>query len=452
VLALTAAGTSGAAAEATAPQPSGRPNIVIYLVDTLRADRLGCYGYARPTSPNIDAFARESVLFREAEAQSAWTKATVASILTGLYPRSHGANDWPDRLSPELPNLAVELQNAGYATAAFVSSAVVTKKFAFDRGFEVFEQRVKEEIETTQPTSAWVNDHALAWLRRRQDGRPFFLYLHSLDPHAPYTPAEPFLSRFAADVADPSVGTIDSMRTLWVQSEPPPRRAGDLSALQDAEIAGNDASFGQLIAALRQAQLYDSTVVLLISDHGEGFFEHRTWQHGNSLHGELVRVPFILRLPGTKGAGRVVHAPVEQIDVLPTLLAAAGLDAPAGIQGRNLLGWVNGDEDPARWALRPVYGLLEFEKHKLASLRQGHQRLIVNRAAPDQPEAQELYDIAADPGETRDLATTQRAMTRHLREIMALLETRTARSPLAQQATIDDETWRLLRSLGYFTP
>lgn len=202
-----------AAGLACRPAAERRPDVIIYLVDTLRADHLGCYGYPLETSPWIDAFAAESVLFEEAVAQSAWTRPAVTSILTGLDPHSHGVEERLDALPESFDTLPEILRREGYQTAAFVSSAVITAKFGFGRGFDTFRQRVKETIEPQRTTSEWVNAETLRWLERRDPDRPFFLFLHTLDPHMPYRPPEPFRQRLAPD-ADPRAGLLENVVAL----------------------------------------------------------------------------------------------------------------------------------------------------------------------------------------------------------------------------------------------
>ena len=423
------------------------PNVVIYLVDTLRADRLGCYGYDRPTTPRLDEFARESMLFQNVEAQSSWTKPAVASIFTGCHPVVHGANDWPDRLSDEHRTLAELLAMAGYETAAFVSSAVVVREFGFDRGFQTFEQVRKETIEPSGTTSSWVERQALDWLDRRSerpDAKPFLLYLHTLDPHAPYAPEERLRSLFAPEVTDTSIGTVDAINRL--AATPPPGRARELSDLYDAEIRGNDESFGRLMAALEDAGRLDDTVVVFLSDHGEGFFEHGRLQHGNSLHAELVRVPLLIRFPDGRGAGLRVPEIAQQIDVLPTLLHFLELDVPAAIQGASLLPLL--ERSKPEWN-RAALAHLEFEGRTWRSLRQADHRLLLRRRTAGAELERQLFDVAADPLEQRDLFATEPRLASRLESRFETAFAALTVAPPGVPARLDEEALRELRALGY---
>ncbi|MGB5661450.1 MAG: sulfatase, partial [Thermoanaerobaculia bacterium] len=217
-----------------------RPNIVVYLVDTLRADHLGCYGYSRDTSPNIDDFANEAHLFERAQAQSPWTRASVASILTGLWPTAHGAEDDPHALSDKVVTLAELLQKAGYQTAAVVANGNTTEATGFAQGFETF---LYGNGSNRHAQSGAINASALEWLKQRDLTAPFFLYLHTVDPHSPYKPTEPFRSVLAPDVSDIAIGDLESLKNLNSQADLPAAAVVDqLAKLYDAEIAANDAT------------------------------------------------------------------------------------------------------------------------------------------------------------------------------------------------------------------
>ncbi|HYG64316.1 MAG TPA: sulfatase [Thermoanaerobaculia bacterium] len=448
---LRAAGWLSAVMAATClgcrPAAERRPDVIVYLVDTLRADHLGCYGYPRETSPRIDAFAAESVLFENAVAQSAWTRPAVTSILTGLDPHSHGVQERLDALPMSLDTLPEILRREGYQTAAFVSSAVITAKFGFDQGFDTFQQRVKETIEAERPTSEWVNEEALRWLEQRDPDRPFFLFLHTLDPHMPYQPPEPFRRRLAPD-ADPRAGLLENVVALRDGQRPSSaREREEISALYDAEIAANDAAFGRLIAELRARGLYDPLVLVFVSDHGEELLDHGGWEHGASLYQELIHVPLMLKLPGRTGAGRRIGETVRQVDVLPTLLDVLGGKIPPGIQGRSLLPLL---QSPSRRPRRPpaAFSSLDVDGRRIESAILQDRKLIHTLAHDRRPAGLELYDLAADPGERRNLAAADPATVRGL---SWLLEQR-ARAGTPEkppQVPLDPELEKQLRALGY---
>ncbi|MEN8163832.1 MAG: sulfatase, partial [Acidobacteriota bacterium] len=314
-----------------APLPD-RPNVIIYLVDALRADRLGCYGYQRPTSPRLDGFAAEGILFTNAIAQSSWTKASVASIFTGVWPPAHGANGPEDILPEGLPTLTERLAEAGYQTAAVIANAYVNRPFGFARGFDHF-----TFLPDGEGSSEAINDSIVQWLDQNPE-EPFFLYVHTIDPHAPYEAPEPFQSRFAADVTDTAVGQVETVRGLVRGTvEPTPELARDLNNLYDAEVAHNDAGFGSFLDTLTARGLYENTVILFVSDHGEAFGEHGTWTHGIDLYSEVLHVPLVLRLPGGRLGGRRVDRVAQHIDILPTVLRLTGVEDTTPGRGHYLL-------------------------------------------------------------------------------------------------------------------
>ncbi|MCP4660174.1 MAG: sulfatase, partial [bacterium] len=306
---------------AAAAAPPRRPHVIIYLVDTLRADHLGCYGYRKPISPRIDAFAADAVLFEQAMAQSSWTRTAVASLFTGRVPTAHGVRGRRDALAPDAVTLAEILSDAGYDTAAFVTNGNVGAACGLAQGFATFELLGERDTKALHSLSDEVNGAVFSWLDRgpRRE-RPFFLYLHTMDPHAPYAPPEVAARRFAANVRQPELDA-ETVAALEATRQPTSRRWGsrasqarlgsvtwmqaldagrlsvdrsmteDLTALYDAEIFFNDHHFGALLDRLRATGLYESSVVIFLSDHGEEFFDHRGWGHGRTLYQEQLRVP-----------------------------------------------------------------------------------------------------------------------------------------------------------------
>jgi len=426
------------------PAAERQPDVIVYLVDTLRADHLGCYGYPRETSPRVDAVAAESVLFEEAVAQSAWTRPSVTSLLTGLEPHNHGVQERLDKLPESFDTLPEILRRKGYETAAFVSSSVITARFGFDQGFDIFLQRVKETIEPERPTSEWVNEEALRWLEQRDPERPFFLFLHTLDPHMPYRPPEPFRQRLALEV-DPRAGLLEQVVALRDGLRPGSARdQKEISALYDAEIAANDAAFGRLMEELRARGLYDSLLLVFVSDHGEEIFDHGGWEHGATLYQELVHVPLFLKLPRGAGAGRRIGETVRQVDVLPTILDVLGGEIPPGIQGRSLLPLLRAPSG------RPpaAFSSLDLDGRRIESVVLGNRKLIHTLAHDRRPLGLELYDLASDPEERRNLAAADLAAVRGLSWLIER-RVRAGAPPEAPSVPLDPELAEELRALGY---
>jgi arylsulfatase A-like enzyme len=426
------------------PRPwSGRPNVILYLVDTLRADRLGCYGAAKPVSPAIDDFARGATLFERAVAQSSWTRPSVTSVLTGLGPLAHGVKTLDDRLADAAVTLPELLRAAGYRTAAFSTNPHVSAATGLAQGFDDF------ELVTDDPRSAAVNRRVLGWLAGRPEkagkASPFFLYVHTIDPHAPYQPPFELLQRFAPGVL-PDAGAVEEIRRAHLaRGEERQRRVAQLSALYDAEVAANDRSFGELLAELRRRGLYDDALIVFVADHGEEFDEHGDLGHGQNLYGQTLDVPLIVKWPRQARGERVPHL-AQQLDLLPTVVSAAGLRPPPGLPGGDLFTLGPG---------RHAFSHLSYEGRDGMSLTEGDWKLILplSRKFGLGPELYRRGGERPDPGERVNRAASDDIRAGWLRAQirLELLRSRAAgeaRAPRAR-ADIDEETRKALEALGY---
>jgi arylsulfatase A-like enzyme len=425
------------------PAPSRPRNVILYLVDTLRADHLGCYGYGRPVSPRVDAFAREAALFRHTVAQSSWTRPSTTTILTGLLPRTHGIYGHRDSLAPEAVTLAERLRERGYRTAGFVTNPNVARNFGLDQGFETYRLLGARHSAATD-----VNDRAAEWLDtvRTQDA-PFFLYLHTMEPHAPYAPPLPFRQRFAPGVQDENLTRMRIVERLEkgeIPATPEMRQA--LQDLYDAEIAANDAAFGALIDLLVRRGLWEDTVIVFVSDHGEEFLDHQGWEHGKTLHTEMLDVPLIVRVPG--GRGRVVERQVQQADVVPTILDLLGLPLARGLEGRSLRPLVLGSGPPGTDLPDTMaFSWLEERSLRAAAVSTPEWRLIEKRFPIP---GRFLYDRRADPGEQHDLASRWPVRAGYLRaRLRAAERARKGMLQAGETTTLDPEVQKQLEALGY---
>jgi arylsulfatase A-like enzyme len=467
-----AAGAATAASPATgAPVPAG-PSVVFITIDTLRADALSCYGYGRPTSPALDRIASQGTRFEDLVAAASWTKPSTGTLLTGLYPSRHGALYHGSQLhTPEgTLTLAEAFRAAGFATAGFVSNPNIKAVFDFDRGFDLwFDAPAQDTLtlsslrdslfgavlsELTRYQFNWkyandcaaMNAHILPWLDAHHD-RPFFLYLHYIDPHEPYSPPEPYASDFAQAHGFP----LFNERKRLVGRD-----------LYDAEIRFMDDGIAALEERLRRLGLADDTLVLVTSDHGEEFFEHGVLGHGFSLYQEVVRVPLILRGPGV-AAGRTVKEPVATRDIPATLLELAGTGITRLGDGASFAQLAR----PERGTLAPEIHFLESEfgeneddtrSFVFSGLRDGTYKLVLTeRDANDPPGPQgrqALYDLAADPREQHDLMHDPAQRER----VKALLERLRAHSLMLQETgfrdvptlMLSDDIRAGLEALGYF--
>jgi arylsulfatase A-like enzyme len=419
VLAAILTAASGAGCRRFDPQ---RRDIVLIVVDTLRPDHLGAYGYARPTSPRIDRLAAGGVRFDNAWAAAPWTLPSVMSVMTGRYPSDHRVENDGLRLAASIPTLAETFRAAGYATGGFAAHVYVSRLYGFERGFDVFEDfglsqpgyRLEAGLE---PDAARVTGAALDWLRARR-GEPVFLFVHYFDPHWPYAAPGEDRDAFPAAYRGPLGADYDSLSKFIDPDTPIPDDYRDfLIGRYDGEIRHTDRQIGRLLDGVAAAGRGGRAWVVLTSDHGEEFKEHRSMGHGRQLYEESIRVPLIVAraAAGTNGSpagstpaaaapgGRRVAVPAGAIDLFPTLLDLAGAGTrPEGLRGRSLAPFVTGagEAPDARRAL--VSETIRLNAYRKA-VRQGPLKLI--RFMDDNAWA--LYDLDADPGETRDLSETR---------------------------------------------
>jgi arylsulfatase A-like enzyme len=430
------------------PGVSERPrNLIVVLVDTLRADRLGVYGYERDTSPNVDAFARESLLFTSSRSQAACTYPSVNSILTSRSPTFFlGQPGQALGIPAGIPSIAEILRERGYRTVAVSGNPVVARTpnrknptGGFGRGFEVFHE------ECHWRPAACLNRVAREHLRKEGDDRPLFLYLQYIDPHDPYRPPAHHRRRFALSGSDkrfvrrgdptPIAETIYSgARDRGVT----PADLRHLSDLYDEEIAYFDSQFPDLLAAIREAGLLEDSIVVFTADHGEDFLEHGHIKHCRTVFDTSIRTPLILRVPGVEP--RTIEAPVENLDIVPTLLDYVGIDA-AGFrfEGRSLRPVI---ESRAEGAPRHQFA----SQSRFRSASDGRFKLIHDLAEG----TFQLYDVAADPKETADVLRRERRSFHHLRERMTAWLARTEGEGAAGESLRKaEEAEAKLRALGY---
>ena len=447
---LTSLGLTVPVASAPPPAPdaragAARPNIVLFVVDTLRADYLGAYGHKAPTSPRLDAFAREAVLFEDAWAQASWTRSAVASVLTGVHVQAHGVDREDRVLSPAAHTVTEAVRAAGYRTGAFVANHLLGGRFGFDQGFDAWNP-------TPQPLygapAADLVRAALAWLD--SGPRPFFLYVHTMEPHAPYTPSEEDLRPFAGSGYR---GPTDTRALL---------RLGQLGTLDEAglaflrsryqgEVHQNDRAFGLLLDGLKARGLDASTAVVFTADHGEEFQEHGGTEHAKTLYQELVRVPLVVRLPGAAVRAARERATVQQIDLMPTLLGLAGVPAPTALPGRDLRATLEGRAD-TRLPAPVLFSEERFAVVDKLSVRAGDLKLIFNNDGPALWRAGshlELYDLARDPKEKENLAGKRPIAVAFLERRLEAFRAAQPRAGAAERVALSAQEKEQLRALGY---
>lgn len=439
---------------------SERPNVVLIVIDTLRADRLGSHGNTRGLTPHLDRLADAGASFENAQAHAPWTLPSVASLLTSLHPLQHGAGGSLDlasleqggaatprfrALSPEVETLPERFRSAGYRTGSVVNVDFLGSAFGLTRGFEFTDEqwygtndRVRRASETTDVALDWVGSGGK---------RPFFLLVHYFDPHAVYDPPPEFRRRFAAPQDRESdafvFGTREHMLLL---------RSGRLvldpdlieraERLYDGEVAYVDEQIGRLLAALEARGLLENSIVVVTSDHGEEFLEHGGFEHGHTLYQELTHVPLILSAPGRLAARRIATR-VGLVDVGPTLCELAGIAPPATARGSSLVPLALGQ---APDTAGPLLAHGNFWGPALESLIVGPHKLILPAESENTPM---LFDLEQDGREQNDLVPERPDLVELL--VQGFMQARARLAQQAQGVEIELDARRLdqLRGLGY---
>jgi arylsulfatase A-like enzyme len=404
-------------------------NVVLISVDTLRADHVSAYGYARATTPRIDALARGAVLFENAISQSSWTRPAHASMLTGLYPSEHGITSIRDgrKLAPDVRTLAGELKRAGYRTAAFTGGGNMSAHFGFDRGFSVYRERHRRLGDHTRSLAAWLD---------AAPGVPFFVLLHGFDAHKPYR-ARP-CDRRALALPDGPPRSLERACKRGGNEED--RRA--LTDGYDAAVHRADAGVGRLLEVLARRGLLDRTVVVLTADHGEELFDHGGCFHVRTLHREILHVPLVVAVPGVR-ARRVAGIVPASVTVPQTLLDLVGV--PAHLPGASLAGVVGGEEP------RFAAVVSETQTRTTFSPRSGPARSVTGERAKVVAWVVsgrvEYFDLANDASEHAPVVGDARAATL-LAQLDSWASTRRATEPAAE-APLPPALAHRLGALGY---
>ena len=394
-----------------------QPNVVFITIDTLRADHLGCYGYKQIRTPNIDALAAESFRFERAYTPVPVTLPAHTAIFTGTYPTLSGMHDFSgNKLSAKQSTLASVLKEQGYITSAVIGSAVLDSRFGLNQGFDFyydhfdFNRLQESNLEEMERPGNVVADVALDWLAKNSQSK-FFLWMHLYDPHYPYRPPAPYSEEYR-------------------------------DRLYDGEIAFADAQVGRLIAFLKTKSLYRNTLIVLTGDHGESLGEHGEKTHGFFIYNATLHVPMLIHLPSST-SGKAVAELVSLTDLMPTVLQELKVDVPAQVQGRSLLPLLT-EKNAARSLYAETFlPRLHFNWSELRSVETEKYQFI---EAPKP----ELYDLAADPGETHNLYGEKKAVAGELQaRLNTLVRQYSADQELAEKTGLDPALMERLKSLGY---
>ncbi len=459
--------------------PAGAPRGVILIqADTLRTDHLDAYGYERQTAPTLKQMAARGTMFKNALAQTAWTKASTTSVMTSLYPTTHGVHQIPDRIPAATATLAESFRKAGYATLSFSSVSFTGRLTNLHQGFE--ELHESESFSgrggpQSSKTAREYVDRLTDWLEDHRDV-PFFVYLHVFDPHSPYEPFPPWntlwadpagrdehlkqqetLKKFIASsfLAQRGMATREEILKAGLDPEAYIRQCRDW---YDGSIRGMDAELLRLLERLRGLGLEDSTLVALYADHGEEFHDHGRMWHGQGVYGEMIRVPLLMWGAGV-GPGRVRDETVQLIDVMPTLLELSGLPVPESVQGRSLRPLVS-DTAAGTWTPRPAVA----EKHPMGApdhpsasvsyaIVDGDWKLIHNVERPPERPEFELFEFRRDPLDQKNLALQNPEVVARLGKALESWKKLAADAKLKPDSEaaqgMSAEQLEKLRALGY---
>ena len=418
------------------------PPVILINIDTLRADHLGCYGYERDTSPNLDAWSQEAVRFAWTFSQAPNTPPSQSSILTSLYPTSHGRISDTEVLADSVDTLAELFHRVGYTTGAFVDGGLMAAEFGLDQGFDIYDDAAGG--------LAAIDPKARAWIEQHKE-QPFLLMVHTYDVHSPYehTP-EPYQSRYLEGLELPDQEFQDKL--TWLMEQRRVSRYGEnphqltpvqveyARALYDGGIYAMDVWLGEFFEFLKEQGLYDRAIIAFISDHGDAFEEHDTVFH-ERIYTPVTRVPMLIRFPGGRHGGQVVGEAVEGLDLMPTLLSIAGLDLPEAIQGQDLLPLIEGETGHRELAVSesPFFG-------RRVALTTSEYRLIHT----EQGGVPELYAYRDDPLEQNNLAAEKPEIVEQLQAgVESWTTTVEAHQHGGDVAKMKDSTIEQLKALGY---
>ncbi|MBN2803888.1 MAG: sulfatase-like hydrolase/transferase [Deltaproteobacteria bacterium] len=432
-------------------------NVVLVLIDTLRADHLSIFNKnTRVQTPFIKKIAEESMIFSQAMAEENWTKPSIASLLTGLYPSSHQTKSDTNKLPSSAKMISEYLKAMGFQTAGFVANGYISNKFGFERGWDFWTNYVREGKKNR---AQFVADDSVEWLKKRYEKKPFFMYIHTIDPHVPYIPPAKYRALYDDE---PYNGPIESTKTADLVERVKTgalklneRDKFRLEALYDGEISYHDDHLARVYKELANQDLLKNTIIVITADHGEEFFDHGLVGHGHSLYEELIHVPLIIRLPGANAekSPKEYNEVVELVDILPTLFDSLGLQKPEQLQGESLIPVLKGEK---RYWSKAVYS--EFMDGQ-RTVKSGIYKLILRGLKTT------LFNLLDDPKETADLSDVNplalRAMLDSLGSHLGIFVSandiddknrapkKRAQTHKSDDANIDNETKKQLQELGY---
>jgi arylsulfatase A-like enzyme len=427
------------------PSPDRRrPNVVLIIIEAMAPGHCSLYGYERDTTPFLRELASESLVFEEAYSTSSWTRPSIASIFTGLYPSQHGTLHIKDTLAGGLLTLAEILQADGYVTAGFCTNSVVAdKQFNYCQGFDTYERVRSAHFDAFLPVLS-------EWFAGRPQ-QPFFLFMHVFDPHCPYNAPGEFRDMYAegysgrlAEIDDLAFKELAELKPFTAEE------AEYVTARYDAEIAYTDHVMRQFAQLFKDRGLWDRSFVILTADHGEAMNERGKWGHRHRLYPEQIHVPLVMKLPGGAHGGNRIRGLASGIDLLPTALRVADLTVPEGVQGIDLLDNLATGTTGRRYCyseFRAGPGEERTRGDSLAFLDDDYHYIVSQREGSVPKEV--LFDRRADPMAEHDLSAERPAVVDQYSRDLARIRESLAPVVAREQASPDEETLKALRDLGY---
>jgi arylsulfatase A-like enzyme len=437
-------------------------NVLLISVDTLRADHLGCYGYKRETSPNIDSLASDSVTFLNVYASSPWTLPSHVSMLTSLHGVHHQVYQDDEKMDPDILTLADLLRQNHFFCTAFTGGGFVSSVYGFSKGFDMYQEGGGGVHR--QDAAEYLNRLVSEWLDTYSMDKNFFLFVHTYQPHDPYACPKPFKDMFLPEEAKwrhiNLMGHLGGRSNLFRPLSEVERQ--NIIDLYDGEVRYTDeALIGPLIAKLKQLNLYDRTLIAFTSDHGEEFYDHNSWGHGHQLYDESLKVPLLVKFPGSKFRGTKISNIVTLVDVMPTILDELRIDySELLLDGKSLFPVIQGKDKGDRSFLADIgNNVLNSHVPQKISTNSGTEKFILNRKfaeedlsffkyPPPKTGPVELYELANDPQERHNIADKRATLVNQLiRTIDDLYKQARKRKPLKPE--IDEDLKEQLRALGY---
>jgi arylsulfatase A-like enzyme len=448
---------------AGAPDRPRRPDIIVLVIDTLRADRLAHHGNTANLTPFLDSLADRSNFVPYAYAQAPWTSPSVASLFTSRYQSQHGIVILNSVLSASEITIAETLQSAGYATACYSANGLLSKYFGYDQGFDVHKAQLNMEKNAPTRRASELVERAMAWLDRvagtHGERPPVFLYFQFMETHAPYAPPKEFLDRIRGDKPPLDVGILNEAAVGTVP--PSDEMARDIEDVYDATVIEIDVELRKLFAKLDERGMLEDSLVVVTADHGDEFHDHGGMSHNHTLYNELLHVPLLVRTPG-QSSGNVVSRVVGLVDVAPTILELAGIARPPTFEGRSFAADLE-PQDVRSWAGRFLDRLFDDGPEPFAyservnALSQeepptSHARSLIgatSKVIESMGGTRTFYDLAADPREQRPNALPERDREKLVAALERMHEHVSRTAPHGERHELDEQQKEALRALGY---